>query len=420
MKRLYITIFFSFIITGKISAQVDNTLYVKDAIAENRTKLYQNLVNNSITKNLSLSLSDSAEDNWQDAFMALELLNYKSAWIDGRISSVFNSVNERSLGFQRAFLELVYTNYPDAFIPQIVDFIKKTDNTKLFSMCAEYLFMNNRKAEYRDLIIKRMSAIISNFTDDSIDPFFTVLIDKLLLKKPGKPPIADLLHNSFLHNETILYSFQRKNRNYPGLAMIRGRDGKFIKDENGNYFSVPQLARSISNMPGYLTNGNTPQGIFKINGLGISKSNFIGPTANIQMLMPYERTADAGDSLVQSFGNHYASLLPTSWKNYFPVYESYYAGKTGRTEIIAHGTTVNPEYYINQPYYPQTPTQGCLCTKEIWSTEDGKRLESDQQKLVNAFKASGAVNGYCVVIEIDDLQKPVSLSDILSYLKSEN
>jgi hypothetical protein len=44
-------------------------------------------------------------------------------------------------------------------------------------------------------------------------------------------------------------------------------------------------------------------------------------------------------------------------------------------------------------------------------------MESDQQKLVNALKAAGGPNGYCIVIEIDDQQKPVSLSDILPYLK---
>ena len=91
----------------------------------------------------------------------------------------------------------------------------------------------------------------------------------------------------------------------------------------------------------------------------------------------------------------------------------------GRTEIIAHGTTVNPEYYTNQPYYPLTPTQGCLATKETWSTLDGKRIESDQQKLVNAVKVAGGADGYCIVIEIDDQQKPVGIEEILPYLNQK-
>jgi len=113
----------------------------------------------------------------------------------------------------------------------------------------------------------------------------------------------------------------------------------------------------------------------------------------------------------------YKKLLPDNLKYYMPLYESFYAGKAGRTEIIAHGTTVDPEYYTGKLYYPQTPTMGCLCTKEIWNDADGKRMQSDQQKLVAALQRAGGANGYCVVIEIHDEERPVSLSDILSLIK---
>ena len=144
---------------------------------------------------------------------------------------------------------------------------------------------------------------------------------------------------------------------------------------------------------------------------------FIGPTTNIQMVLPYEKSSDVSDSVTRSLGDNYRSLIPASWKSYFPFFEAYFAGKAGRTEIIAHGTTVNPDYYKKQPYFPHTPTQGCLCTKEIWSLTDGKRIESDQQKLVDAVKKAGGANGYCIVIEIDDQQKPVNIQDILPFLK---
>ena len=44
-------------------------------------------------------------------------------------------------------------------------------------------------------------------------------------------------------------------------------------------------------------------------------------------------------------------------------------------------------------------------------------MQSDQQKLVDVLKAAGCANGYCIVIEINDQQKPVSLHEILPYLK---
>jgi hypothetical protein len=74
-------------------------------------------------------------------------------------------------------------------------------------------------------------------------------------------------------------------------------------------------------------------------------------------------------------------------------------------------------YYKTMPCYPLTPTQGCLCTKEIWSETTGKLLESDQQKLSNAIARAGGPHGYAIVINIDDKQEPVSINDIIPFLK---
>jgi hypothetical protein len=398
-----------------IQAQTIKPTYASNTTKQARTKEYKYLVNNSINKNLLIDLSDSTEENWQDAFGAMELLNYRAPFIDYRIKTAINSVEKRSTVFQRSLLEMVYPLYPKDFVPQIISLAKKTNDAKLFAMCCEYLLMNNRQTEYKALLLSRMKDSLIN--PKAENPFFSVLQNKLFLRAAPKPPLADLFSKSFLPNEMVLFSFQRSNRNFPGLVMVRNKDGQFVKIADGKYFSVPQLARSCSNMPGYITNGNTPQGIFKVFGFDTSKSTFIGPTTNIQMVLPYEQSLDVSDSVTRSLGDNYRFLLPASWKNYFPVFEAYYAGKAGRTEIISHGTTVNPEYYKNQTYYPLTPTQGCLCTKEIWSTVDGKRIESDQQKLVDAVKKAGGANGYCIVIEIDDQQKPVSLKDILPLLK---
>ena len=414
-----ITTFVCFCIFFNCSAQTGEIPVAANATSENRIREYRNLVNNVINKNLSLNLNDNTEENWQAAFYALELIQYRSPWVDGRIRLVFDSITERGFLFQQHFLELIYTNYKKDFISQVFSVANTTYSSKLFAMCVEYIIANNQLESFRNLLLKRIRENEFAINTDNQDPFLKIIKYKLTPGSEKIPPVHDLMKNSFLNNEVVLFSFQRKNRNFPGLVMVRGKDGNFIKDESGNYFSLPQLARSNSNMAGYLTNGNTPQGIFKMIGLGVSKSSFIGPTTNIQMVMPYEHSEDVPDSVTYNLGSSYTQLLPGSWKNYFPAYESYYAGLAGRTEIIAHGTTVNPEYYKNETYYPLTPTQGCLATKETWSAVDGKRMESDQQKLVDAIKKAGGADGYCIVIEIDDQQKPVSIDEILSYLNKK-
>ena len=174
-------------------------------------------------------------------------------------------------------------------------------------------------------------------------------------------------------------------------------------------------------MPYYLTNGNTPQGIYRLYGFDKSRSNFIGPTENLQLTMPCETSIRhfLKDSTIVDTAwkpAWYERLLPATLINYQPLYESFFAGASGRTEIIAHGTAVDAEYYRTQTYYPYTPTAGCLCTKELWNAE-GKRMVSDQQLFANAVKKAGGADGYLVVIELNDAQQPVSADEILPLLQ---
>ena len=426
MLKIFFTIIAAnFFLCLSLTAQKETILYAGQATKENRAKDYRNLVNNSINKNLSLDLTAATEENWQAAFWAMELINYKSPWANNKIRSAFDSIEIRSTDFQRAALELIYTLQSKEHTSAVHKLLLQTGNSKVFAMCAEYLLLfDNSKSlntELSTITHQKIStvkepnnyAILYSLSRQLGDRITGTILPTL---NPGPLFAAD-----YLKGNVLVYSIQRKNRNYPGIAIVKDKNGNFITDNQGNIFTVPQLARSITNLPGYLTNGNTPQGLFRMDGFEVSKSTFIGPTENIQLTMPNEtsiahfiKDSTATDTLFTY--PLYANLLPESLKNYQPLYESFQAGMAGRTEIIAHGTTVNTEYYKKQSYYPLTPTLGCLCTKEIWSTVDGSRLESDQQKLVDAVKKAGGADGYYIVVEIDDQQKPVSLKEILPYL----
>lgn len=423
MKKLlyiFVPLLISFSIT--VDAQNEELTYAPNTTKENRAKEYRNLVNNVINKNLALPLTDSTEDNWQDAFEALNYINYRTLWVDNKIKlAFFDSLEKRSAGFQRSLLELAYSNYRGKFIEAAYLLLKRTKDPKIFATAAEYYLAGNKDPNAWNRVIKVFSKRPDK--DDNIPAFYGMLTG-LISGYTDKKDVAAFFANlrNSVPGHVLLISFQRKNRNYPGIAVLRDQLGNFVKNDKGELFSVPQLARSHSNMPFYLPNGNTPQGFFRMNGFDVSKSMAIGPTTNIQLMMPYETNPRIflNDPSIQDSAwteDLYKHLLPNDLKDYLPLYESFFASKAGRTEIIAHGTTVNIDYFKGQPYYPFTPTEGCLCTKEIWSSLNGKRVESDQQKLVNALKSAGGANGYCIVIEIDNQQRPVSLNDILPYLK---
>lgn len=383
--------------------------------------MYRNLINYTINRNLSFSLNDSTEVNWEDGFGALELLLYRDKLIDKKIDTAFSQIGSTSLHFQRALLELAYTNYPAVYISEANSLFQKTGDAKIFAMCAEYLLQQKADSETVDRVEETM---IRKFPDQSENPILFMLSSHISrIRSPSPAFIQDqnfteILDKNFIPGNIIMYSFQRHNRDYPGLVVIRNRKGKWVRDEDGIIFNIPQLARSISNLPVYLTNGNTPQGIFRMHGFDVSTSIFIGPSPNIQLSMPGETSMKKffGDSTITDTvwqKNYYAKLIPKNLQGHPALYQTYYAGLAGRTEIISHGTTINSEYYKRKPWYPHTPTQGCLCTKEIW---DGKRLESNQKKLINALLKAGGAEGYCVVMELDDEQSPVTIDEILPQL----
>ncbi len=394
----------------------DATFFSKDTKAENRQRLYKSLVN-GINSNLSLPLTDSTEENWMDAFYSMELLRYKSPWVEGKVYEAFKGIENRSGLFQRSLMELVYDAYPRIFDKQAQSLLHTTGDMECFAISAEYL--SNKPQKCGTILALEIAGRQYLHPDD---PILKILRYRVLTAPQTVPPLKDLLRHTFFTHAKVVFSFQRKNRNYPGVTIVRDSAGNFVKDGYGNIFSVAQLARSISNIPGYISNGNTPQGIFRMYGFDVSKSIFIGPTPNVQLTMPGEtsiRHLFNDSSIIDSVWTEdwYRKLLPESWKSYWPFFETYYAGKAGRTEIIAHGTTVDPNYYRGTAYYPFTPTLGCLCTKEVWNEETGRRTISGQQKLIEAIKKAGGADGYFIVIELNDENRAVDINDVLPYLK---
>jgi hypothetical protein len=181
--------------------------------------------------------------------------------------------------------------------------------------------------------------------------------------------------------------------------MIRTEEGKWMCDEKGTPLRFPQLARSITNLPFYLTNGNTPQGLYKITGTAVSVNPWIGPTFNLQMELPFETGTATFFSNDSSYLDFYKGLLGSPLEAYDGLYESFIAGKLGRSEIIAHGTTIDPGFYRNKPYYPNTPSLGCLCSPETWN-DQGKRISSTQADWMTLYLELKNKPQYLIVAEI--------------------
>lgn len=353
---------------------------------------------------------DLNEKRFIRSFKELKLKFIKEPYVESFIKYVFTNQKLYSKNFLYEVLELAYTLFPSKFNEEVKEIFFNTDSQNLFAVSAQYLMKNNIKIDFSGEMEKRF---------EKKNDLLLGLEYQLKSRELKTPSLIDLLTHNFIKNKTIIFSFHRKERKYPGITVIRTPKGDFVKSKDGEFAGVRQLACSATNLPGYFKRGNTPQGIYSVQGYYITKTESIGPSPIVISRMPYEVSVSSffhkrktGKWTLEK----YKSILPESWKNYFPFSESYRGGKTGRRLIIMHGSADDMSYYKDLSYYPLTPTLGCLTTMEKWDSETGVLLESDQINLMNNFYGSGKLNGFLIVVELDDQKSPVTMSELKDLL----
>ncbi len=423
MRWYFYFVVLLFIVSGPCLAQPRREdIYTDFVFYNKRQRLEKDLRENIIAKTFEQTLTTENEHKFESACWAISQFMFRNVMVESGFRKIIASYDSLQKDTRRAFLEAVYGIYPTEYEKEITDIFKMETDPKLFAMCALYLFRVNHSTERVNNIKIKM---VEQFPDHDSTALL-IELDKFLtqhqtLVKQATPAINELVRYHQQSGNKVIYSFQRWNRDYPGLAIVQDADGSFVKREDGRIMIFEQLARSASALPYFITNGNTPQGIYSIQGTAVANNNYIGPTPNLQLIMPFEDSLKKfffgkWDSSVAPL-NAYQSLLPSSWRKYEPMMESFYAGKIGRTEIIAHGTTIDPEYFKGKPWYPLSPTLGCLCAKELWNVTSGRLLVSEQFNLYSAFTATTGQKGYLFVINLDDQQKAVTREEIEKLVK---
>jgi hypothetical protein len=255
---------------------------------------------------------------------------------------------------------------------------------------------------------------------------YTTLLDVTTAETPESlPPLADLLNWKVAPRQLHLYVLCRPNREILCQAVLKDRDGEFVR-QGGQLWSVPLLLRSIHGLRWNFIRGQTPQGIFRVEGVVPQPDDEFfrayGQFSLVELFVPFENGARQFlPGRPGSFTGNlttYQNLLPPSWRNYFPIQQSYWAGKIGRSEFRIHGTGEAPDFFSgkmeNPDAYNWNPTIGCLSALELYN-EQGQLIQADMLKILNALQMVGGKNfsGYLIVVNVPgDNQTPVSLAEI--------
>ncbi|MFG6433337.1 hypothetical protein [Roseateles sp. LYH14W] len=313
------------------------------------------------------------------------------------------TLGQRDAEYQRALLTAAHTLYPAESAPLLWPLLPQLTASKPFAIAAYTLLQADPGA-----VPRLLDLVQRQFPGWADDARLTALMLRLRPSAAAQPPLPDLLAAPLRPGFAVVYSLQRPGRLQMGLALVRGADGRFVRDASGQLFTSPQLALARTSLPGTITNGNTPQGLFTIVGAGTATNPSIGPTPYLHSKLPVEATvaefehADAAPAAAWSEAV-YGSFLPESWRRWLPIHEAWLAGRAGRDDIIIHGTTVNPAYYAGTSYFPGTPQQGCMVSSESWDPATGRLLASRQLTLAQAYAAASAredLAGYLIVVEL--------------------
>lgn len=246
------------------------------------------------------------------------------------------------------------------------------------------------------------------------------------------PPLRDLLTWTIAPQQLHLYVLCRPNRRILCQAILKDRSGEFVK-QNGQLWSVPLLLESIHGLGWNFTRGQTPQGIYRIEGT-VSQHNdeffrAYGQFPLVNLFVPFEPGArqfiPGRPGAFTGSLEDYQALLPPSWRSYRPIQQTYWAGRSGRSLFRIHGSGESPDFFSgkdkNYPNsYEWNPTIGCLSALELYS-DRGQLLKSDMPKILRTLQTAGGRNfsGYLIVVDMPaDGKDPISLEAVQSEIAS--
>ncbi len=255
--------------------------------------------------------------------------------------------------------------------------------------------------------------------------------DRNLATKSVIPNLADLFKWQVAPQQAQMYVLCRPNRDILCLTVLKDRDGKFLK-QGKQLWSTPLLLQSLRNLDWYFTNGRSPQGIYRMEGVSLQPDDEVfhayGQFSLVNLFVPFEDGVNAflPNQKGKFTGNlqAYQALLPPSWRNYAPIQQTFWAGNVGRSLFRIHGSGAAIDFFsnksavVNTKNFDWNATLGCLSALEIYD-DRGSLLKADMPKILDALNnvGKGKVEGFLIVVDVPSpSNEPVTITEIAKYL----
>ena len=393
-------------------------------------------------------VTDGQERHWRNMLWTTAIVNPSQPFVAQALGQLLSltAKDDRSEGQIRTIdmaLQVgtqLYLSQPTTYAAigqQFGQTIEHSTDPRWVAMALSALAKAGMPAGNLQRLADRVRQRFPNWSQEEV--LYTTLRDVAELLQPTPaPPLGDLLKWSVAAQQPHLYVLCHPNRYVLCQAVLKDSKGEFLREPDptgktaGKLWSVPLLLRSQHNLAWNFFRGNTPQGIYRLQGLVDQPDDefFLayGQFPLVNVFAPFE--SGVKEFLPRKPGkfteniNTYQALLPPTWRNHWGLQQSYWAGKLGRSLIRIHGSGESPDFFSGKGNYSDSyswnPTIGCLSALEIYN-EAGKLLQADIPKILKALIAVGGnqFTGYLIVVDIPrSSQTPLSVAEIEAALNS--
>ncbi len=416
-----------------------------EATAAARTQQRQQQVNLIQPERYDLRrypLVESQETHWRQTLWATAVLEPQEPHVAAALATLvgyavdpgLEASQQRSVQMALQVGTQLYVSNP-AFFAELGDrFRQVAAASPQPDWAAMALAALTRGGEAPAALQAQMAAVRSRFGRLSSPRLDITLYDlETRLQEPPLPPLGELLTWQVAPDQAHLYILCRPDRSILCRAVLKDRQGRFLRQSSAPgapLWSVPLLSRTLHHGLGWnFIRGESPQGIYRIEGtMPRSEPTYFrayGQFPLVKVFMPYE--AGTAEFIPGQRGRFtptpegYRALLPPRWRDYFPMQQTYWAGRLGRSLIRIHGSGEPPTFFANNARFPESygwnPTIGCFSAVELYD-DAGRLQQADMPQILTALHGAGgnSIEGYLVVVEVPGSEQPLTVSEIEALL----
>src|SRR5258708_297768 len=224
-----------------------------------RVALEKDLRERIIGKHFTVPLDSNSEGGDLSGCWAVSQFLFDGPEVLGGFRRLFAGYDSLSYDTPRAFLEGLCAVAPGQYIHEVGGIFDRETDARLFALCAVYLYRQDTSTANANQLKIRLVEKFPSDTLAVLQELENYLSYHTANVRGKAPDIGELLGYQRGNGQKMIYSFQRWDRDYAGLAIIQNTDGGFWPGGPGRLHVFEHLPRSRPDLPYFLTHCNTPQ-----------------------------------------------------------------------------------------------------------------------------------------------------------------